>query len=50
MKLLEEKRSWLAAEASCRSLDAELLSIHSQQQDEMASKLASGSDAFVRLF
>ena len=46
MHLFEEKRSWLEAERACKALDSDLLSIHSRQQDEMASKLASGKDAF----
>jgi hypothetical protein len=46
MKLFEQKLSWLDAEQACKGLDADLLSIHSQQQDETASRLAHGKDAF----
>lgn len=46
MKLFEQKLTWLEAEQACKGLDADLLSIHSQQQDEMASQLANGKDAF----
>jgi hypothetical protein len=46
MKLFEQKLSWREAEQACKAVDADLLSIHSQQQDETASRLATGKDAF----
>ena len=46
MKLFEQELTWLEAEQACKALDADLLSIHSQQQDETASRLATGKDAF----